>query len=205
MDSLLFYNETVCAHNRNSTLSKNTILFSKRRRHDDRSHFPCCNINTSPYATGGSTKKFSSVAQSCLTLCDPMDCSTPGFPVHHQLPEPAQTHVHCISDAIQPSHSVIPFSFRLQTFPASGSFQMSQFFESTYWSFSFSFSISPSNEHSGLISFRVDWLDLLAVQGTLKSLLQHHSSKASVLQRSAFIIVQLSHPYMTTGKHHSFD
>ena len=72
-----------------------------------------------------------------------------------------------------------------------------------YWSFSFS--ISPSNEHSGLISFRMDWLDLLAVQGTHKSLLQHHSSKASVLQRSAFIIVQLSHPYMTTGKHHSFD
>ena len=106
MDSLLFYSETVCSHNSKSILSKNTILFSKRCRHDDRWHFPCCNINTSPYATGGSTKKFSSVAQSCLTLCDPVDCSTPGFPVHHQLPEPTQTHVHGVGDAIQPSHSL---------------------------------------------------------------------------------------------------
>ena len=99
------------------------------------------------------------------------------------------------------SSSVVPFSSRLQSFPASGSFPMSQFFASDgqkYWSFSFS--ISPSNEYSRLISFRMDWLDLLAVQGTLKSLLQHHSSKASILQCSAFFIVQLSHPYMTTGK-----
>ena len=102
-----------------------------------------------------------------------------------------------------PSNHLIlsSFSSRLQYFPASGSFQMSQFFASggpEYWSFSFS--ISPSNEYSGLISFRMDWLDLLAVQGTLKSLLQHHSSKVSILRRSAFFIVQLSHPYMTTGK-----
>ena len=91
-----------------------------------------------------------------------MDCSTPGPPVHHQLPELTQTHVHCISDAIQPSHPLsVPFSSCLQSCPASGSFQMSQFFESKYWSFSFSFSISPSNEHSGLISFMVDWLDSL--------------------------------------------
>ena len=99
------------------------------------------------------------------------------------------------------SSSVIPFSSRLQSFPATGSFQMSQFFTSggqSVWSFSFS--ISPSSEYSGLISFRMDWLDLLAVQGTLKSLLQHHSSKASILLHSAFFIVQLSHPYMTTGK-----
>ena len=189
MDSLLFYNETVCAHNRKSTLSKNTILFSKRRRHDDRSHFPCCNINTSPYATGGSTKKFSSVAQSCLTLCDPMDCSTPGFPVHHQLPEPAQTHVHCISDAIQPSHSVIPFSFRLQTFPASGSFlmsAMSQLFPSGSQSIGASVSAPVLlMKYSGLISFKIDWFYLLAVQGTLKSLLHCHNSKASILQHSA--------------------
>ena len=98
------------------------------------------------------------------------------------------------------SSSVVPFSC-LQSFPASGSFPMSQFFASgwpKYWSFSFS--ISPSNEHPGLISFRMDWLDLLAVQGTLKSLLQHHSSKASILWHSAFFTVQLSHPYMTTGK-----
>ena len=98
------------------------------------------------------------------------------------------------------SSSVVPFSSHLQSFPTSGSFQMSQFFESwpKYWSFSFS--ISPSKEYSGLISFRMDWLALLAVQGTLKSLLQHHSSKASILRHSAFFIVQLSHPYMTTGK-----
>ena len=99
------------------------------------------------------------------------------------------------------SSSVIPFTSRLQSFPASGSFQMSQFFPSggrKYWSFSFG--STPSSEYSGLISFRIDWLDLLAVQGTLKSLLQHHSWKASILQRSASFIVQLSHPYLTTGK-----
>ena len=99
------------------------------------------------------------------------------------------------------SSSVVPFSSHLQSFPVSRSFPMSQFFASggpKYWSFSFS--ISPSKDLPGLISFRMDWLDLLAVQGTLKSLLQHHSSKASILQCSAFFIVQLSHPYMTTGK-----
>ena len=99
------------------------------------------------------------------------------------------------------SSSVVPFSSCLQSFPASGSFPVSQLFTSggqSYWSFSFN--ISPSNDHSGLISFRMDWLDLLGVQGTLKSLLQHHSLKASILWCSAFFIVQLSHPYMTTGK-----
>ena len=119
--------------------------------------------------------RFSSVAQSCLTLCDPMDCSMPGFPVHHQLLELAQTHVHPTI-----SSSVVPFSSCLQSFPASGSFPVGQFFASG----GFSFSFSPSSEYSGLISFRIDWLDRLAVQGTLKSLLQHHSSKASVLQLS---------------------
>ena len=99
------------------------------------------------------------------------------------------------------SSSVVPFSSCLQSFPASGSFQMSQFFASGGQSIgSFSFSISPSNDYSGLISFRMDWLDLVAVQGTLNSLLQHHSSKASILWYSAFFIGQLSHPYMTTGK-----
>ena len=98
------------------------------------------------------------------------------------------------------SSSVIPFFSRLQSFPESGSFQMSHLLEIGSQSISFSFNISPSNEHPGLISFRMDWLDLLAVQGTLKSLLQHHSSKASILHHSAFFIVQLSHPYMTTGK-----
>ena len=99
------------------------------------------------------------------------------------------------------SSSVIPFSFCLQSFPASGPFPVSQFFSSGGQSIgSFSFSISPSNEYSGLISFRIDWFDLLAVQGTFKSLFQHHSSKASILQHSAFFTIQLSHPYMTTGK-----
>ena len=99
------------------------------------------------------------------------------------------------------SSSVVPFYSSLQSFPAPGSFQMSQFFTSGGQSIGvFSFNISPSNEHPGLMSFRMDWLDLLAVQGTLKSPLEHHSSKASILQHSAFFIVQLSHPYMTTGK-----
>ena len=117
-----------------------------------------------------------------------------------KLQEFTQTHVHWVSDAIQPSHPLLPTSppaFSL----SSRSFQMSQFFTSGgQRNWSFSFSISPSSEYSGLISFRMDWLDLLAVQGTLKSLLQHHSSKASILQCSGFFINQLSHPYMTTGK-----
>ena len=208
-----------------------------------------------------------------------MDCFTPGFPVHHQLPEFTQTHVHWVSDAIQPSHplsspsppafhlsqqpwvvsienslqnlknlfslvqfsrsvmsprtlqphglqharppcpsptpevyssscplsqwchptissSVGPFSSCLQSFRASVSFQNESVIHIRWPKYSnFSFSISPSNEHSGLISFRMDWLDLLAVQGTLKSLLQHHSSKASILRHSAFFIVQLLLPY----------
>ena len=140
--------------------------------------------------------QFSSVTQSCLTLCDPMNCSSPGLPVHHQLLESTQSHVHPTI-----SSSVVPFSSCPQSFPGSGSFQMSQLLcirWPKYWSFSFN--ISPSSEHPGLICFRMDWLDLLAVQGTLKNLLQHHSSKASILWGSAFFIVQLSHPYTTTGK-----
>ena len=119
------------------------------------------------------------------------------------IPEPAQAHVHWVGDAIHHptiSSSVVPFSC-LQSFPASGSFPVSQFFASggqKYWSFSFS--INPSTEYSGLTSFRMNWLDLLAVQGTLKSLPQHHNLKASILWLSTFFIVQLSHPYMTTGK-----
>ena len=146
-----------------------------------------------------SSVQFSSVSQSCLTLRDPMDCSTSGLPVHHQLPELAQIHVPEVGDAIQPSHplsSPSPPAFNLSQ--QSGSFLMSQFFASGGQSFSFN--ISLSSEYSGLISFRTDWFDLLAVQGTLKSLLQHHSSKVSILQCSAFFMVQLSHPYMTTGK-----
>ena len=145
--------------------------------------------------------QFSSVTQSGLTLCDSMDCSMPGFPVHHQLPELTQTHVHWIDDAIQPSHPLLspsPPAFNPSQYQGLSNESVLCIRWPKYWSFSFS--ISPSNEYSGLISFRMDWLDLLGVQGTLKSLLQHHSSKASILQWSAFFTVQLSHPYMTTGK-----
>ena len=143
-----------------------------------------------------------SVTQLCLTLCNPRDCSTPDLPVHHQHPELAQTHVHWVGDAIQPSHYPLS-SLSLSAFNLSqhqGIFQwVSSLYQvGKYWSFSFS--KSPSNEYSGLISFRMDWLDLLAVQGTLESLLQHHSSKASILRCLAFFMVQLSHPHMTTGK-----
>ena len=130
-----------------------------------------------------------------------MDCSTPGLPVHHQLLEFTQTHVHWVSDAIQTSHplsSTFPPAFNPSQHQGLYKWVSSSHQVAKYWSFSFS--ISPSNEHSGLISFRMDWLDLLAVQGTLKSLLQHHSSKASILSCSAFFIVQLSYPYITTGK-----
>ena len=144
---------------------------------------------------------FSPVAQSCPTLCDSMNRSMPGRPVHHQLPEFTQTHLHRVSDAIQPSQPLLSPSP-----PAPNPSQHQSLFQwvslrmrwTKYWSFSFS--IIPSKEHPGLISFRMDWLDRLAVQGTLKSLLQHHSSKASILWCSAFFTVQLSHPYMTTGK-----
>ena len=142
--------------------------------------------------------QFSSITQLCPTLCDTVDLSMPGLPVHYQLPELDQTHVHRVSDAIQPiSSSAVPFFSCLQSFLASSE-SLFCIRWPKYWSFSFN--ISPSNEHPRLISFRMDWLDLLAVQGTLKSLLQHHSSKASILWHSAFFIVQLSHPYMTTGK-----
>ena len=129
-----------------------------------------------------------------------MNYSTPGFPVYHQLPESTQTHVHCVGDAI--SHLILcwPLLLLPSIFPSIKVFSHESAFLirwPKYWSFSFN--IIPSNEHPGLI-FKMDWLDLLAVQGTLKSLLQHHSSKASILLHSAFFIVQLSHPYVTTGK-----
>ena len=145
--------------------------------------------------------QFSSVAQSCPTLCDPMNRSTPGLPVQHQLSEFTQTHIHQVSDAIQPSHPLsspsppAPNPSQHQGFSNESTLRMRW---PKYWRCTFS--IIPSKEIPGLISFRMDWLDLLAVQGTLKSLLQHHSSKASILRCSAFFTVQLSHPYMTTGK-----
>ena len=144
--------------------------------------------------------QFSSVTQSCLTLCDPMNRSMPGLPVHHHLPEFTQSHVHRVGDAIQPSHRLSsPFPPVPNPSQHQSLFQWVNSSHEVAKVLDFSFSIL-SKEHSGLISFRMDWLDFLAVQGTLKSLLQHHSSKASILQCSALFTVQLSHPYMTTGK-----
>ena len=145
--------------------------------------------------------QFSSVTQLCLTLCNPMNCSMPGLPVHHQLQESTQT---MSIESVMPSNHLIlchPLLLLPSIFPSIKVFSN----ESApcirwpkYWSFSFK--ISLTNEHPGLISFRMDWLDLLAVQGTLKSLLQHQSSETSILLCSAIFIVQLSHPCMTTGK-----
>ena len=145
--------------------------------------------------------QFSSVAQSCPTFCDPMDFSTPGLPVHPN----SWSLLKLLSiELVMPSTNLTlcwPLILPPSIFPRNRVFSnksVLQFRWPKYWSFSFS--ISPSKEHSGLISFRTDWLDLLAIQGTLKSLLQHHSSKASILRRWAFFIVQLSHPLMTTRK-----
>ena len=156
--------------------------------------------------SNSSLVQFSSVVQSCPTLYDPTDCSRPGFPVHHQLPQLTQTHVHWVSAAIQPSY---PLSS-----PSPPTFNLSQHWGIFQW-------VSSSHQVAKLLEFQLqhqsfqwtfrtdfpgmDWLDLRAVQGTLKSLLQNHSSKASILQHPAFFIVQLSHPYMTTEKNHSFD
>ena len=150
---------------------------------------------------GKKSVQFSSVTQSCPTLCDPMNRSMPGLPVHHQLLEFIQTHV--IESVMPSSHLILcrpllllpPIPPSIRVFCNESALCMRW---PKYWSFSFS--IFPSKEIPGLISFRMDCLDLLAVQGTLKSLLQHHSSKASILRRSDFFTVQLSHPYMTTGK-----
>ena len=136
------------------------------------------------------------VAEWCPTLCDPIDCSTPGFPVLHHLSELAYTHVHWVGDVIQNLLLCGPLLLPSSIFPSIRAFSN----ELALGIRSFSFSISPSNEYSGLISFRIDWFDLFAVWGILKSLLQPHSSKASILQHSALFMVQILHPYMTTGK-----
>ena len=153
---------------------------------------------------GHDSLRFSSVAQSCLTLCDSMDCSVPGLPGHWSITSARSLPSLTSIESVMPSNHLIlcrPLLLLPSIFPSIRAFSN----ESAlcirwpkYWSFSFN--ISPSNEHPGLTSFRMDWLDLLALQGTLKSLLQHHNSKASILQSSAFFIVQLSHPYITTGK-----
>ena len=146
-----------------------------------------------------------STTKSCLTLCNPMKCSTPGFPVFHHLLEFTQTYIHRVGDAILPSHPLsspsppAPNPSQHQSLSNESALRMRW---PKYWSFSFS--IIPSKEHPGLISFRMDWLDLLAVQGTLKSLLQHHTSKASILWRSAFFTVQLTSIH-DHRKNHSLD
>ena len=132
-----------------------------------------------------------------------MDCSTAGFPVHYQLLELARTHVHRVGDAIQPSHPLLsssPPAFNLSQHQGLFQWVGSLHQVAKVLELQLQFSISPSNEYSGLISFRIDWFDLSAVQGTFKSLLQHHSSKAPILWCSAIFMVQLSHSYVTTGK-----
>ena len=148
--------------------------------------------------------QFSSVTQSCLTLCDPLNCSKPGLTVHHQLLESTQIHVHWVDDAIQPSHPLSSPSPALNLSQHQGLLNESALRNrwSKYWGFSFN--TSPSYEHTGLISFRMDRFDLLAVQGTLKSLLQHHRSKASILWCSAFFMVQLTSIH-DHWKNHSLD
>ena len=154
------------------------------------SHTSCLSLST----------WLSSVPQLWPDSLRPHGRSTPGLYVHHQLQEFTQTHVHWVSDAIQPSHPLSSHSpaFNLSQHQRPSNESILCIRWPKYWSFSFS--ISPSNEYWGLIWFRIDWFDLLAVQGTLKRLLQHHSSKASILRCSAFFVAQLSHPYMTTGK-----
>ena len=145
--------------------------------------------------------QFNSVVQLCLTLCDPMDRSMPGLPVHHQPPRFTQTHVHRVGDAINPSH---PLSSPSPPAPNpsqhQGLFHWVSSLHEVAKVLEFQLQHQSFKEHPGLISFRMDWLDLLAVQGTLKSLCQHHSSKPSILRYLAFFTVQISHPYMTTGK-----
>ena len=147
-----------------------------------------------------SSVQFSSFTHQCPTLCDPMDCSMPGFPVHHKFPVLLK---HTSIDFVMPSNHAIlycPLLLQPSIFPSSRTFSNESVLsirQPKYWIFSFS--IHPSNEYSGLISFSIDWVDL-AVQGTLRSLLQHHSSKAYIIWPLAFFMVQFSHPYMTTGK-----
>jgi len=141
------------------------------------------------------------VTESCLTVCSPMDCSMPGFPVLYHLPQLAYTHVHWVSDTIQPSHPLLSLLLLPSLLPSIRVLSNESALHirwPKYWSFSFS--ISPPNEYSGLTSFRIDWFDLLAIQETLKSLLHHPSSKASVFQCSTSFMIQLSHPYTTAGK-----
>ena len=172
-----------------------------QKRQNDLCSFPSQTIHyhSNPTLCPNHSIQFSrSVTSNSLRI---QGLQMPGFPVQHQLPELTQTHIHRVGDAIQMSHplsSPSPPAFNLSQHQGLFKWVSSLHRWPKYWSYSFN--ISPSNEYSRLISFRMAWLDLLAVQGTLKSLLQHHSSKASIPWCSAFFIVKLSHPYMTTGK-----
>ena len=158
-------------------------------------------LQASPLRNGRQFSSVQSSRQSCLTLCNPRDSLMPGLPVHYQLPEFTQTHVHYVGDASQPSHPLMcPSPPALNLSQHQGLFKWVSSLHQVDKVLEFHIQHHPSSEHPGLISFRVDWLDLLAVQGTLKSLLQYHNSKASVLRCSAFFIVRLSHPYLTAGK-----
>ena len=172
-----------CYRRKEWKLCGSAVLFKAGNKLFTSLHFCCC-----------------SVAKSYLTLCHPMNCSTPGFPVYPQLPELTQTHVHCVGDAIQPSHPLSSPSPAFSLSQHQGLFQRVSSSHQVAKVLEFQLQHQSLNEYSGLISFRMDWLDLLAVQGTLSSLLQRHSSKASILQRLAFFVVQLSHWYITTGK-----
>ena len=146
--------------------------------YDQCSFINSANIDLIPTMCWALLVQFSSVTHSCPTLCNPMDCSTRGLPVHHQLPELTQTHVHRVGGTIQPSNPLYPLLLLPSIFPSIRVFSNESVLSIRwlkYWSFSFS--ISPSNEYPGLISIRIDWFDLLAVQGILKSLLQHHRGK----------------------------
>ena len=158
-------------------------------------------IEREDFFHGWLSVQFSSVAQSCPTLCKPMDYSTPSLPVQHQLSELAQTHVHHVGDAIQPSYPLLspsPPAFNLAQHQGLSKESVLCIRWPTYWSFCFS--ISPSNEYSQLISLMIDWFDLPVAQETIRSLLQHHNSKAPILWRSGFFTVQLSQLYMTLGR-----
>ena len=172
----------VCLHTHTHRDTHSGILLNQKKK---KRNFAICN---NMYGPEEHSVQFSLVALSCLTLCDSTDCSTPGLPVHHQLLELTQTHVHWVGDAIQLPHPLTSPSPPAPIFPSISVFSNESAFcirWPKYWSFSFN--ISPSNEHPGLISFRVDWMDLLAVQGTLKSLLQHHSSKHQFFSVQLFL------------------
>ena len=174
-----------------------------KRRHSGWRMSPVRSVNNECYGHQDLNHyQFSSVAQLCPIICDPMDCNMPGLPVYHHLPW-VNSNSCPLSRWCHPtiSSSVIPFSLLPSIFPSLRDLSNESAFHIRWTKYlSFSFSISPSNEYSELISSGMDWLDLLAVQGTLKNLSQHHSSKASILRHSAFFIVQFSHPYMTTEK-----